>query len=269
MNKEEKQRRKQMLADCKEQKQKTNLESSQIELYPQIENILADTSLKYYFRPLLTNTQVIDGKEYKFHLLGTDGLFCEKKFKNSEGYFFGFDYNNGKYKFLGKLECFEEYEKIPALYDFLQQDFRNKKDEYLNSKLKFNDYFKQIEKELKKNTNFNNFYYVECYADAFYSYEFTKYHYEQTGIHKHISVLTENYGENEDDFLFSRDNAMNVLEEFFINLEYNLENDYGINKEMFCCATDEFRFMSICGGGMVFVLFDKNNDKIYLLRYHS
>jgi len=240
-----------------------------IELYPKIENVLADTSLKCYFRPLLTYKHTVDRKEYQIHLLGTDGLFCEEKFKNAESNFFGFDYNGGKYIFSGNIECFAECDKIPIVYDFLCQDFQNKKENYLSNKVTTEIYLKGIRAKLKKLAIFEDFNNITYYAEAFYCYEFTKYYYEKTGKHKHISVVTEDYGENEDDFLLDKAFALNVLEEFFVNLKWNLENDYGITKDMFCCAVERYRFMSICGGGVVFTLLDKNADKVYVLEYHS
>ena len=263
MNKSEKKR---MLKELKEKK---SAEFDVIELYPKIENVLADTSLKCYFHPLLTYRHTINGKDYKIHLLGTDGLYCEESFLNSERNFFGFDYNDGKYKFLGNIECFIGYEKIPMVYDFLIRDFQENKDGYLSGKVSTEKYLKGIENELKKLANFENFDAITYYAEAIYSYEFTKYNYEKTGEHVHISAITDNFVKDKNNFLLDKNDALSVLDEFFINLQWNLENDYGISKDMFCCATDRFRFMSIVGDGMVFALLDKSVEKIYILEYSS
>lgn len=238
-----------------------------VEFYPKIENVLTDISLNCYFRPLLTYNYNIDDKYYQIHLLCTDGLYCEGKIKYSESNFFGFDYNGGKYKFLGNIKCFMNYKIIPKLYDFLLKDFMEKKDDYLNNKVSTDTYLGSISDKICKLFPAKYSDSITDYAEAFYSYEFTKYYYEQTGKHKHISVVTENYGENEDDFLLSKNDALNILEEYFINLKYMQKNTYEITKEMFCCAVESSRFMSIIGGRLVFTLLDKNNDKVYLLEY--
>ena len=243
------------------------MSKAEIEIYPKIENVLADTQLKCYFHPLLTYTYTLSQKDYKIHLLATDGLYCEKIFLNSENNFFGFGYNDGKYEFLGNIECFVEYDKIPMVYDFLIKDFQENKDAYLQNKISTQAYLKKIEDKLKKLANFKDFDYMNYYAEAIYSYEFTKYHYEKTGIHSHISVITENYGKDDSDFLLAKDDALGILDEFFMNLQWNLQNDYGVSKAMFCCATDTYRFMSIIGGSVAFAFLDKSLDKVYILEY--
>lgn len=259
----EKQRRKELI----EQKKKEDFveKNSSVTLYPPLHAVLEDVTLACYFRPLMTYLYKINNKEYKIHLFGTDGLFCVKVNKYAESNFFGFQYNNGVYKFLGNIETFFEYDKIPSLYKFLKDDFEDKKDNYLINKIKIKDYINSLHQHLNK-FNFLNLKNAEYYVEAFYSYEFTKYNYEQIGVYKHISVITENYGENNDNFLLKEKDALNILEEFFINIEYHLKNDYGINEKMFCCATDRHRFMSM-NGGICFGLLDQQKENIYLLEY--
>jgi hypothetical protein len=128
---------------------------------------------------------------------------------------------------------------------------------------------KNIGSQLKNLGEFDDFENILYYAEAFYGYEFTKYYYEKTGTHRHISVVTEGYGENTNDFLLKKDDAINMLGEFFINLKYNLQNDYDINEEAFCCAADEWRFTSIICSCEVFALLNKNADKVYILEYFT
>lgn len=236
--------------------------------YPNAEDVLDDPSLQCYFRPLLSYECERDSEKYKIHLLGTDGLYCEAGFKYSENNFFGFDYNRGKYRFLGNIECFEGYDQIPSFYNLLKKDFEEYKNEYLRNKVTTSNYLDVLQNKLG-DVMTDSLESLSYYAEAFYSYEFTKYYYQTTGKHQDISVLTESYGKNEDDFLLSESDAMNILDEFFINLEWNLQNDYAISKEMLCCATERYRFMSIIGGGTVFALLDSKNDKVYILEYFS
>lgn len=238
-------------------------------LYPRLENVFKDPSLGVYFRPLLTATISIAGQSYQIHLLGTDGLFCEDKFKYAEQNFFGFKYNNGLYEFLGNLRVFEEYDKVPELYEFLQQDFLLNRDQYLANKTTDAEYLKSIELQLKKVSKFQNLSNAEYYAEAFYSYEFTKYYYEKFGTHHHISVITEGYGKNKKPFLSDKEDALSILEEFFINLKYNVTFDYEINEEMFVAATERYRFMSINGGGDILAMLDPTKDIVYILEYSS
>ncbi|MFX3839216.1 hypothetical protein ACJBS6_11355, partial [Streptococcus suis] len=75
-------------------------------LYPKASDVFTDERLACYFRPLLSFACRQDGREYTFHLLGTDGLYCEREYRNAENNFFGFRYVAGKYEFLGDLAVF-------------------------------------------------------------------------------------------------------------------------------------------------------------------
>ena len=77
-----------------------------ITLFPPAVQVFHDPSLECYFKPLLSVKKHILGKEYMVHLLSTDGVFPEKVFLNSERHFWGFKYEEGKYRFLGKTETF-------------------------------------------------------------------------------------------------------------------------------------------------------------------
>ena len=240
-----------------------------IKLYPEIEEVLTDPLLECYFRPLLTCNCERNVKNYKIHLLCFDGVFPDENrvVKYSEGGLFGFQYNNGVYKFLGDIKTLEHYDKIPVLYECLKADVIQHKDEYVDNKVPFSKYYNRLKGLIKKDFAFDT---IDFYTEAFYSYEFTKYYYEKTGIHKHISVLTENYGENDDDFLLEENDARNMLEEFFLNIQWNLKNNYdGFNIDMFCCAAECYRFMSLLGSFTIFGLLDEKNDIVYNLVYGS
>jgi hypothetical protein len=240
-----------------------------IVLYPSVEKVFKDIALGLYFRPILTASVLITGKQYSVHLVATDGLFCKEKFKYSEQNFFGFKYDNGLYEFLGDLKVFNDYDKVPALYSFLQQDFLQNRDSYITHKTKANEYIENLEPHLRRISTFQDFSSATYYATAFYSYEFTKYYYEKFGTHRHISVITENYAKNTDPFLFEKGTALSILEEFFVNLQYNVTFDYKITEEMFVAGAERYRFMSINGGGDVLALLDATKEIVYILEYHS
>jgi len=244
------------------------MEENSIILYPKADQIFNNPEFAIYFKPLLTFNTSVSGKKYQIHLLGTDGLFCETKFKYSENNFFGFKYNNGIYDFLGDLRVFNEHDKVPELYTFLKKDFLKNCESYLNNKTSVSRYLSKIEVELKEISNFEDFSNTIYYAEAFYSYEFTKFYYEKYGKHSHISVVTEGFTKNTDPLIIDKKNASSILEEFFLNLEYNLENEYAINKEMFMSATRGERFLSINGGCDILAMLDTSKDIIYMLEYH-
>ncbi|WP_129746430.1 hypothetical protein [Flavobacterium anhuiense] len=237
-----------------------------IQLYPNIENVFVDKSLGIFFKPLLTIKTLINDEDYSIHIISTDGLFCKNQYKYSENNFFGFKYINGKYEFLGELDVFDDYEKIHKLHNALEKDFTQNRDTYLKEKRTVDDYLENILLQLEKN-NVYDFSNAEYYAEAFYSYNFTKYFYEKFGVHKHISVITENYGKNTDPFLLDKKEALSILEEFLINMNYNLKSDYQINQNMLMAATEISRFMTIARDGIVFSLLDTTNKIVYILEY--
>ena len=216
--------------------------------FPPAVQVFHDPSLECYFKPLLSIKKHILGKEYIVHLLSTDGVFPEKVFLNSERHFWGFKYEDGKYHFLGKTETFGN-SNFTELYSVLKKDF-------------------QKNKEWIKNTaRFTKEQDPQYFAEAFYCYEFTKYYFEKTGSFCHINELTENYGHDERDILLSPEDVSYCIEEFFLNLEYNLENRYNLLPNMAVCGADGFRFT--CWGGTVVAFVNTEQDIIYILEYHS
>lgn len=244
------------------------MEENTIILYPKADQVFSNPELAIYFKPLLTSHTSVSGKKYQIHLLGTDGLFCETKFKYSENNFFGFKYNNGTYDFLGDIRVFNEYDKVPELYTFLKKDFLKNSDLYLNNKISVSKYLSDIEFELQEISNFEDFSNAIYYAEAFYSYEFTKSYYEKYAKHSHVSAITEGFAKNTDLLLIDKEDALSILEEFFVNLKYNLENKYDINKEMFISGVAGERFMSINGGCNILAMLDTSQDIVYILEYH-
>ncbi|QQP12274.1 hypothetical protein FJQ98_24800 [Lysinibacillus agricola] len=236
-----------------------------ITLYPKASDVFVDVRLACYFRPLLSFTDVVEGTEYILHVLGTDGLFCEEEYLNAENNFWGFRYIDGKYDFLGDLRTFGDG-NVQDIYAFLQADFAKNKNYYMENKITVNTYKMGIQDGLNQLAkNFD----VDYYADAFYSYEFTKYHYKCTGEFRHITELTEGWGHDDTEVLIGREEAQEMSEEFFMNLKWNVTHDYGIDESLIRGATERYRFMSIIGGGTVFILLKPKEQTVYLLEYFS
>lgn len=241
-----------------------------ITLYPEPSEVFTDPSLAVYFKPLLTTSVYLSGKSYKIHLLSTDGLVCkeESTIRYSENYLFGFRYNQGVYEFLGNAEAFVDSTAVPALYEFLQQDFLENRDEYLKTKKTVKEYLEDIRVQILSLPGFEDPDTAEYYAKAFYSYEFTKYYYQKYSVHRHISVVTEGWAKNTDPFLLDEEEGQDVLEEFLMNLEEDSPHDYGLSPEQFTAGIERRRFVSL-SGALVLALADPEQDIIYIAEYSS
>jgi len=239
-------------------------------LYPEPSEVFTDPSLVMYFKPLLTTLIHLNGKPYKIHLVSTDGLICEEEstIKYSENYLFGFRYHQGIYEFLGNPEVFTDSTSVPALYELLQQDFLENRDQYIKIKKTVKEYLKEIRLQILSVPGFNDPDAAEYYAKAFYSYEFTKYYYQKYGVHRHISVVTEGWAKNTDPFLLDEEDGQDILEEFLMNMEDDSPHDYGLSPEQFAAGTERRRFVSL-SGSLVLALADPEQDIIYMAEYGS
>lgn len=237
-----------------------------ITLFPPAAQVFDDPSLECYFKPLLSVKKHILGKEYIIHLLSTDGIFPEEVFLNSERHFWGFKYSEGKYYFLGKTETFGN-SNFTELYSVLKKDFSKNKEIYFENKVGYKEYYTKNKETIKNTARFTKEQDPQYFAEAFYCYEFTKYYFEKTGKFCHINELTENYGHDESDILLSIEDISYCIEEFFLNIKYNLENGYRLSPDMAMCATEGFRFT--CWGGTAIAFADTEQDIIYILEYHS
>lgn len=241
-----------------------NQQEQKVIMYPKASEVFVDERFACYFRPLLTFSHLHEGSVYQLHLLGTDGLYCEKEYKHAENNFFGFRYVAGKYEFLGNLDVFGGG-NVEEVHAYLQADFAQNKQEYLKDKVTLKAYKERIMDGLAELADFD----VDYYVEGFYSYEFTKYHYELTGEFRHITELTEDWGHDDSDVLIDQETAREMSGEFFMNLQWNVTHDYGIEESMVCGATERFRFMSVIGGGTVFALLKPEEQTVYLLEYFS
>lgn len=240
-----------------------------ITLYPLPEAVFADPALALYFKPLLTATVIINNKSYAIHLLSTDGLICREQpgYQYAENYFFGFAYNKGLYQFKGNLEVFENADKVPALYHFLQDDFLANKNRYLKSKTPVKEYLQHLHADLKAISAFTDLDDAEYYAKAFYSYEFTRYYYQKYGAQRHISVVTEGWTKNTDPFLLDVGEALNILEEWLEGFSEDTPYDYKITKEMLVAGTERRRFAH--SAGFTLALLDPENEIVYMAECSS
>lgn len=237
-----------------------------ITLFPPAAEVFHDPSLECYFKPLLSVKKHILGKEYAVHLLSTDGIFPEKIYPNSERHFWGFKYENRKYIFLGKTETFGN-SNFTELYSLLKKDFQSRKDFYLENKVSYKDYYRMNKEIIKETARFTKEQDPQYFAEAFYCYEFIKYYFEKNKKFCHINEISENYGYDENEILLSPEDISFCIEEFFLNLEYNLENRYSLSPNMAVCGAEGFRFT--CWGGTAVAFVNTEQEIIYILEYHS
>lgn len=264
MNKEE---RKKLIEQAKIDEQEKVL--SGIALYPKVKDVLEDKELECVFRPILTVKRVVEGKEFLIHILlclGISGEPLEKNYLYSEGGFFGFDYNNGKYIYLGSKEVFWNYNKIKELYSYLTDDFIENRDVYLEKKITMEAYVEGIMKKVSELVIDDEYDNLTYYIESFYSYELVKYQYQSTGVIKSFNEITKAWTTSFD-FIYDEEDIQNIMDEFFINLEYNLANSYDISENMACFGMAAYSFMR--HKDMVFALTDANNDRVYMLEYFS
>lgn len=256
--------KKEMRKSVTKKNEKEKLEG--LTLFPSAVQVFNDPSLECYFKPLLSVKKYVLGKEYNIHFLSTDGLFSEKVFLNSERGFWGFKNNNGKYDFLGDIKTFGN-SNFNELFSALKKDFNENKEFYFENKVSYKDYYKKNKELVKNIARFTKEQDPQYFTEAFYCYEFIKYYFEKTGEFLHINEVTENYGNDENEILLSVDDVSYCIEEFFLNLEYNLENKYNISPNMAVCGVEGFRFT--CWGGTVVAFVNTEQDIIYILEYHS
>jgi len=107
---------------------------------------------------------------------------------------------------------------------------------------------------------------LNYYIESFYSYELVKYQYQSTGIIKSFDEITKAWTISFD-FIYDEEDIQNIMDEFFINLEYNLANSYDISENMACFGMAAYSFMR--HKDMVFALADAENDRVYMLEYFS
>lgn len=255
----------------KEKKRKEEIANALkgVQLYPKAKDVLDDEELECFFRPLLTIKQNIKGKEFLIHVILSLGISAEKLsegYKFSENGFFGFEYNAGKYKYLGSKDIFYNYDLTKGLNRYLQADFIEQKEIYLSKKIAMEAYIERMMEKIRSIVQVGNCDNLRCYLESFYSYELTKYQYQATGSFRSFKEIIEGW-KTSSDFIHSENSIDNVIGEFFLNLKYNLKNFYGITSNMACFGIDAFNFME--NKDMLFTLVDEEKERVYMLEYCS
>ena len=229
-----------------------------IKYFPDYKDVFVDEKLKYYFKPICTIGN--------YYFLTIDGIFCIKDYKYSENYYFGFRLKDGKYEFLGNLDCFGDND-IEKLYEILEKDFEKNKKDYLDKKMKIADYVKNIFSKIGE-IKFDEEQDLEYYIESFYCYNMAKYYYELNKKIVSVKSLTANYGITpEDELLIDKEDLKNCLGDFFINIEYELELTPFPTEDMCVMGVDVVPF-TMCGE-IVGLLYDKKENIIYLREQHS
>ncbi|MDS0525120.1 hypothetical protein NNC19_05455 [Clostridium sp. SHJSY1] len=255
----------------KEKKRKEEIANvlKDIQLYPKATDVLENEELECFFRPILTIKRDIKGKEFLIHILLSLGISEDKLcdgHKFSENGFFGFEYNGGKYKYVGSEEVFYNQERTKALNLYLQADFIEQKEIYLSKKIGMEVYVEKMMKRIKSIVQLGSCGSLRCYLESFYSYELTKYQYQATGSFRSFREITEGW-KTSSDFVHDEKNITNIIDEFFMNIEYNFKNYYDITPDMACFGIDAFNFMA--SKDMLFTLVDAEKERLYMLEYCS
>lgn len=229
-----------------------------IKFFPDYKDVFIDEKLKYYFKPVCTIG--------KYHFLTVDGIFCIKNYKFAENYCFGFRLKDGKYEFLGDLDCFGKND-IEKLYEILEKDFEENKKDYLDKKVKIDDYVENILSRIEGIT-FEEEQDLNYYIESFYCYNMAKYYYELNKKVVSVKALTENYAiAPEEDLIIEKEELINCLGDFFINIEDELELTPVPTGEMCIMGIDVVEFTM--WGEIVGLLYDEKEDIIYLREQHS
>lgn len=229
-----------------------------IKYFPDYRNVFKDERLKYYFKPVCTIGE--------YHLLTIDGIFCIKNYRFAENDCFGFRLKDGKYEFLGNLDCFGNND-VEKLYEVLEKDFEKNKSNYPNEKVKIDDYVKKILSEVE-GVSFEEEQDLEYYIESFYCYNMAKYYYELNNKIVSVKALTQNYGVTpEEDLFIEKEELINCLGDFFINIEYELELTPQPTEQMCVMGMDVVEFTM--WGEIVGILYDEKEDVIYLKEQHS
>lgn len=244
---------------------KKSKKDSDIILFPDPKNVFADSEMEMYFTPLITYNYRTDNREYKIHILTSAGLICENSYLNSENRFFGFQYIDEKYKFLGNLNTFGNSD-IKEVYYFLRQDFEKNKDYYLNQKVSISDYIKLIKPLMKKAGHFTETQSLCTYAENFYSYEISKYNYEKTGKLQHLFEITEILYPQDKPYFYNVEEAQEILQDFYNNLGDYFKNRYDFKNAKPVCVTDTFRFTNFSSSAIVF--FKPEENLVYIAEYN-
>lgn len=229
-----------------------------VKFFPDYKEVFIDERLKYYFKPICTIG--------KYHFLTIDGIFCIRNYKFAENDYFGFKLKDGKYEFLGNLDCFRK-DDVERLYDILERDFEENKKFYLDKKIKIANYVENILSKIGEIT-FEEEQDLEYYIESFYCYNMAKYYYELNKKVVSVKALTENYGITpEDELLIDKEELKNCLGDFFINIEYELELTPAPTEDMCIMGVDVVEFTM--WGEIVGLLYNEKDNIIYLKEQHS
>lgn len=233
-------------------------------LFPDPKDVFTEPEMEMYFTPILTYNYESNEREYKIHILTSAGLICENSYLNSENRFFGFQYIDKKYKFLGNLNTFGN-SQIKEVFKFLKSDFEKNKDYYLEQKVTLADYIKMIKPLAKRAGIFTEGQSLSTYLENFYSYELIKYNYKKTNKLKHLFEITEAVQKNNASYFFHENETKNMLTYFYNNLNDYFKTRYDFKNAKPICAVDTFKFTNFISLAVIF--FDKEKNIVYNFEY--
>lgn len=245
---------------CKEETNPFEINKIQIKPYPEFEEVFIDNSLKGFYYPLCTlkiNDQ-ITGQIHIFHVLSNNGLWLDGNKSSSKinSNYSVFKRIENKYTSDGNVIVFLGHKYVKELFQFLEQNFDEKKHTKANELLE--DVIKNYPIDM---SSFDYEYYIETFFDYRKHKSKLKREIKEDGFiqFEKIKKLNLFNGYNHKDFI-------NEGEEIIVN-EKHFENKADlINKiPIGCCWIDQY----FSDGNNTFVFFDKENDQIYCVNQYS
>ncbi|WP_017811675.1 hypothetical protein [Paenibacillus shenyangensis] len=241
--------------------------SPAVQLYPEPAQVLDNPALSCYFLPLMsfTHEHLEDQQAYTIHLFGTEGLSCISPRPYAEDGIHGFDYNEGRYRYLGDPAAFGEYHNVSEVYGWLLEDFNRNSEYYLHEHISAADYGANVQVALNSIATFDS----RRYAEGIYSYLYTRTHYQRTGELRRISELTGNQAPTNDHLLMDRLTAQELGQPLVNERSHQTQHNYHLRPEMIVGGAERSRFMSPSGQGAILAAFDADTKQVYLLNPSS
>ncbi|ANF95758.1 hypothetical protein [Paenibacillus bovis] len=237
--------------------------SPAVQLYPEPAEVLDNPALSCYFLPLMsfTHEHLENQQAYTIHLFGTEGLSCISPRPYAEDVIHGFDYNEGRYRYLADPAAFGDYHNVSEVYGWLLEDFNRNSEYYLHEHISAADYGANVQVALNSIATFDS----RRYAEAIYSYLYTKTHYQRTGELRRITELTDNQAPSADPLLLDRLTAQEFGQPLVAELSRYTQHDYHLRPEMIVGGTERSRFLSPAGQGSILAALDTEKQQVYLL----
>lgn len=239
-----------------------DIDSLQIKLYPEFEEVFLNNELKGFYFPLcsIIYKNKKNGKNNTFHIVSHNGLWLDetKNYQEINPNYSVFKIVDNKYLFHGDLEAFIGNKDIKDLSTFLEQNLEN----ITRNKLTFKEFLNHtLEKHPFDLRSFDYKHYIETFF--YYQSQKIKFKNEIKENNfmpfKNLKNLNLFTGYDNDDFI-------NIGEEIIINEKYFENQAHLIEKiPLGSCSSDEY----FHDGNNIFAFFDEENQLVYCANQYS